>query len=1034
MFDLFLDIPFVSLLIKFMIASSLLLSAVWVMEKIKLINTPDLAELAWKAAIAGSFLALLPVANFMSSTVVIESSPAAALIEDINQHRPFGGVQQSTNTVFKDASSADFGVATGGNPTTDAAPTDQITRILPNSSSTTPDFSFPADDKLLQNSDLAKKLEKAKQKAFAFEMPESPLANQVTGTTNTAAETDTAPIDITEGDSETPIKNRIWFSAADLRTKDLAVLGWLALASLAVSVLMLSYRSAVKNLGSRSRVHAEDPANQTLRAVCAKADIKHVPYLSRSNNIQSPVCLPRREICLPNWAFEAMPDTEFKSLLAHELGHMVRRDPIMLMALQLLSRIFFFQPLFILARRRLTDIAELAADEWAAHQAADSRAVANALFTCATKINETRQIQWGLAMAGNKSILKQRVERLINAQSQPFKNAGLTAKTTLSLGVIGLSLGLPSIEFAGAMNAENPMENEFHVPAISPVAPRAPVPSSSSSSSSSPMSPMSPLSPTRALAPSAAMHPHNRHFIENDDNNSGSIQWYDDDRSVSATWQGNFSINDADDFIIAEDADGYLRLNSIEDGIKRSIKFEMDDKKQTSVYWKDGKKHELDADGKAWLKSAIRMLINSGFGAEERVARILKKDKVKGVLKEVGRFESDYIRRIYLTFLMDKTNLKAKEILQVVKITATFESDFEKRLTLSVLLTDEKVSDKILPKVLAVAKGFNSDFEKRLLVSYYVSELKLNDKTTDVVIEIAEDMDSDFELRLLLTSTLTDAKLSNKNVEKIFDMAIHNMDSDFEKRMILTSFSSQFGKSDKAVSKVLAATGTMDSDFETRLMLSALIGKAKLNEKNWLAAIKIAADIDSNFEKSRALAHMRGEIPKGNKKIGAALDEAVKNIDQHFSGSVYIEKDETTDSEHHREFFSAERADARARRDEARALRDQLRAEQDVKRSQLDMQREQVREKAELMREKSEMMREISREFSEAKREIDREISRLQRDISRADKGMKLELSRVIKQLRQTKKDLAKQLEQEKASIALEYAFERQRLAQQAVK
>ena len=158
-----------------------------------------------------------------------------------------------------------------------------------------------------------------------------------------------------------------------------------------------------------------------------------------------------------------MPEAEFKSLLAHELGHMVRRDPIMLMALQVLSRTFFFQPLFILARRRLTDIAELAADEWAAKQAADSKAVANALFICATKIHETRQIQWGLAMAGNKSILKRRVERLMSAQSDPFKTTSTVAKSALAIGVIGLGLGMPSVEFAGAHPLEHSHESEGYV-------------------------------------------------------------------------------------------------------------------------------------------------------------------------------------------------------------------------------------------------------------------------------------------------------------------------------------------------------------------------------------------------------------------------------------------------------------------------------------------------------------------------------------------------------------------------------------------
>ena len=982
MFDFLTDIPFVSLFIKFMIASTVLLSAVWLMEKTRLINTPDLAELAWKLAIAGSFLALLPFADIMSSTLVIQDNRTAALIDEINQNRPFSAFAAS--------------------PKTDAATNNMQAQ------------DFAADQK--------SPLESLQETILKKEIPNSEARISTDQTINTAAEIETAPILQTENDSEST-KTTFWYSAADLRTKDLAALGWVALALLTLSALMISYRDAVKNLGSRKRVHAENKANQLLRAICEKADIRHVPYLSRSDAIKSPVCLPRKEICLPDWAFDDMPKSEFKSLLAHELGHMVRRDPIMLMALQILSRTFFFQPMFIIARKRLTDIAELAADEWAANQAADSRSVANALFTCATKIHETRQIQWGLAMAGNKSILKQRVERLIDAQSVPFKTAGTFAKITLGVGVIGLSLGLPSVEFAGAMTAENSMGQDINrsvlastatKPVVAPSVSVAPLPGVTPLVSVTPQTPnittsakVAPFAAVRATgsaASTAATHPHNRHFSRNSDDNSGNIRWSEGDKSISVKWEGDFRINDSDDFIIAEDEDGFLRIKGKDGSVKHSIKFEVKDGKRIHAYYKGGKKQDLDNDGKKWLKQSIRLLINSGFGAEERVARILKKNKVKAVLKEIKSFDSDFIRRIYLAHLMDQASLKDRDILEIVNIVAKFDSDFEKRLTLSSLLEEEDVSDKILPKVLGIAKGFDSDFEKRLLVTHYASKLKLTDKSTDIIIEIADSLDSDFELRLLLASTLSDAKLSDSNVEKIFDMAVKNMDSDFEKRLMLTTFANQFKRSDKAVSRVLAATNTMDSDFETRLMLSALVGKGELNQENWLTAIKIAADIDSDFEKSLALGHMRSEIPKGYKKVVAALDEAMKDIDQHYS-------DNRNSFLAEREFFSHDQDESRAKRDIARAKRDQKRAARDEARMHRDLERA-----------KAEMLREIKREYRNAIREMDRQIRGLQRELSDADTGMKVELKRMIKQLETSKKELEKQFEIERSSAALEFS------------
>ena len=57
--QIIIDLPIIGLFKKFMIASTCLLGGVWLMEKIGIINTPDIAEMAWKLAIAASFIAIL---------------------------------------------------------------------------------------------------------------------------------------------------------------------------------------------------------------------------------------------------------------------------------------------------------------------------------------------------------------------------------------------------------------------------------------------------------------------------------------------------------------------------------------------------------------------------------------------------------------------------------------------------------------------------------------------------------------------------------------------------------------------------------------------------------------------------------------------------------------------------------------------------------------------------------------------------------------------------------------------------------------
>jgi beta-lactamase regulating signal transducer with metallopeptidase domain len=1027
MIDFLTDIPFVSLFLKFMIASTVLLGSVWLLEKTKLLNTPDLAELAWKLAIAGSFIAILPISELTSSTVTIESDRTAALIEDLNERRPFSeeNAQQAPATVNLN----------------DAVTRNESTRTILNTTVES-DSNNGFKPQPLQVGDMKLDLGNLEQKQNAELELSTPEENN-----NTAANTSNAQVLEPEYDSEGTNDKSIWYQAADLRAKDVAMLGWVGLALIAIIALLFSYHGAVRNLGSRVRVQSEDRANKILRAVCEKADIRHVPYLSRSGDIKSPVCLPRKEICLPDWAFDDMPEAEFKSLLAHELGHMVRRDPIMLMFLQLLSRIFFFQPLFIIARKRLTDIAELAADEWAAGQAENSRAVANALFTCATKIHETRQIQWGLAMAGNKSILKQRVERLIDAQSVPFKTAGTFTKSIMGVGVIGLSLGLPSIEFAGAMTAESemmaeaemggeyrkhphdvevtPMPKVAPMPRVSRLARVAPVPSPAPTPSVSVSTRVAPTAAAVASATataSAAAHPRGNFHIIDRDGHSGSMSWHNNGEEVSVSWEGEFRLNDAEDFFISDDDDGFLRLKTEIDDEKRSIKFEAEGGDLTYTYRHEGDKKELDADGRKWLKTAIKMLIETGFNAEDRVERLYDKGKTKAVFKEIDRFEGDHVRRIYLSHLIELAKLSDKDVSRAVDIAAKFDSDFEQRLTLSMLLSEEKVSDKMLPKVLKIAKGFDSDFEKRLLVSHYVSEMKLTDKTTTAVIDIAETIDSDFELRLLIGAAMDNAKLSDKNVVRILDMAIKKIDSDFEKRLMLSSLSDEFDRSDLVVSKVLDATATIDSDFERRLLLATLIDQADLNEKNWLKAISVAEDIDSRFEQSQVFAQIRDKMPKNNKKVKAAFEKASAGLKEELADSRFTIDIQTGISEGINEAMEELAEELRELEEEqaemAAEMAEAFTSEDwSDRREAQRMMREKHREMSEVLRDQSRVEREVERATHYAMREIERELSRVQRDLSRASGGLKHELTAALRGLERSRDQLQRDIERNRVEI-----------------
>ncbi len=71
-----------------------------------------------------------------------------------------------------------------------------------------------------------------------------------------------------------------------------------------------------------------------------------------------------------------------------------------------------------------------------------------------------------------------------------------------------------------------------------------------------------------------------------------------------------------------------------------------------------GRDHEFDAEGREWLAGILpRIIRETGIGAEARVARILARDGVAGVLEEIDRIESGSAAVRYCSELREQGEL-----------------------------------------------------------------------------------------------------------------------------------------------------------------------------------------------------------------------------------------------------------------------------------------------------------------------------------------------------------------------------------------
>jgi HEAT repeat protein/beta-lactamase regulating signal transducer with metallopeptidase domain len=157
--------------------------------------------------------------------------------------------------------------------------------------------------------------------------------------------------------------------------------------------------------------------------------------LTMARTISSPVALGLSEICVPELALSDLGSEQQRSMLAHELAHLARRDSLWLAAASLMERVFFFQPLNRLARRELETTAEYLSDEWAMRKTGSGGAVS--LAKCLATVAEWIQASpLGVPVAGlaeRRSLLVSRIARLLEGglPSTPASRRGWAAVAAL---------------------------------------------------------------------------------------------------------------------------------------------------------------------------------------------------------------------------------------------------------------------------------------------------------------------------------------------------------------------------------------------------------------------------------------------------------------------------------------------------------------------------------------------------------------------------------------------------------------------------
>ena len=142
---------------------------------------------------------------------------------------------------------------------------------------------------------------------------------------------------------------------------------------------------------------------------------------------------------------DSLTPAQREAVLAHELAHLRRRDPLRRWLDQLAARLGWLQPLNRLALRRLDELAEQACDAAAVRATGRAEPLAESLLRCAERLRWQAPSSLSAAMAARGSPLVARLRLLLEPSTMstlfsPSRPVRLAVLATL----LAVAVALPA--------------------------------------------------------------------------------------------------------------------------------------------------------------------------------------------------------------------------------------------------------------------------------------------------------------------------------------------------------------------------------------------------------------------------------------------------------------------------------------------------------------------------------------------------------------------------------------------------------------
>lgn len=356
------------------------------------------------------------------------------------------------------------------------------------------------------------------------------------------------------------------------------------------------------------------------------------------------------------------------------------------------------------------------------------------------------------------------------------------------------------------------------------------------------------------------------------ENNTFNLKVNNSSEKLNLALKGDISLGDDDKSISELSQNGSISYRKK----NQSLEVENDVKGNLLYTINGNKKTNLSEEDKAVVANCVKLLIDYGVDADNRVKRIFAQKGTAGVLNEVSRFESDYVKEIYLSYLLKDQKLSKDEMIALLDKTDQYlKSDYYKAELLDGIMSSFLSEESTSEAYLKVVSNITSDYYQSTTVKKLLST-SLNEKQFNQILAVVNNMKSDYYQAEVLKILLSNNDISDEKFSNIMKIT-GSMKSDYYKAEIISALLKDKSLNSNRYSQTIVAIQNMKSGYYQYVILTNLADENTKDESAWSTLIDYAGKINSDYYQAELLMKIADKMP-ASETLRKKLIDAAKNI------------------------------------------------------------------------------------------------------------------------------------------------------------